>query len=651
MKKVQISLDYLWVAENTQKDFAVANELEKIVMQKLTERNINFKFPDLLRLDCEVIIIDDIDDLALQVLMRDALKDLLKDEKIIDDVAKIDITELAEENDKLDKCLKEIDSMVGAEEFKKLINECVLMARSVPTYLSTKDIFIRQCYLFSINDGCGLSKSLRLFAETLFELGLLEPKDEKFVVEINDVPPPQAGAPSPFSMVQRAILDNKESARRIIMVDIKEWMTHTNDKRFRELLTFIEDNLTDKIVVFRVPFVEKDILNGIKKSIGDILSVREVSFVPFDNEELIKYAKIFVTKYGFKVDDDVWDVVLDRINEEKNDGLFYGINTVEKIIREMIYKKILHDSKKRFLNMLIKKEEVYDLAASHAEKEKTGAEMLEELIGVENIKKRIDEIVAQIEMAAQNPKLGAPCIHMRFLGNPGTGKTTVARIIGKILKEKGILRNGKFFECSGRDLCGEYIGHTAPKTAAKCRDAYGSVLFIDEAYSLYRGAASSERDFGREAIDTLIAEMENHRSDLVVIMAGYTDDMNELMKGNIGLASRMPYVIEFPNYTRQQLFEIFMLMVNKTIKYEVGFDDVVKEYFDTLSEDVITAKEFSNARFVRNLFERTCGKAALRVQLNKDDPNLLIKEDFLAASSEAEFAKMMQKKNPRIGFI
>ena len=152
-----------------------------------------------------------------------------------------------------------------------------------------------------------------------------------------------------------------------------------------------------------------------------------------------------------------------------------------------------------------------------------------------------------------------PCIHMRFVGNPGTGKTTVARIIGKILKEKGVLRIGNFYEYAGRDFCGRYVGETAPKTASICRDAYGSVLFIDEAYSLYRGDDNS-RDYGREALDTLIAEMENHRNDFVVIMAGYTDDMDKLMAGNMGLASRMPYTIEFPNFTREQLYEIFESM-------------------------------------------------------------------------------------------
>ena len=125
---------------------------------------------------------------------------------------------------------------------------------------------------------------------------------------------------------------------------------------------------------------------------------------------------------------------------------------------------------------------------------------------------------------------------MRFVGSPGTGKTTVARIIGQILKQEGILRKGGFFEYKARDLVAEYIGQTAVKTSTICRDAYGSVLFLDEAYSLYEGS-NYENDYGKEAITTLVSEMENHREDMLVIMAGYTDEMDHLMKANPGLRS------------------------------------------------------------------------------------------------------------------
>ena len=181
-----------------------------------------------------------------------------------------------------------------------------------------------------------------------------------------------------------------------------------------------------------------------------------------------------------------------------------------------------------------------------------------------------------------------------------------------------------------------------------CRDAYGSVLFLDEAYALYDGDHGSN-DYGKEALTTLISEMENHRDDMLVIMAGYTDDMETLMNGNAGLRSRMPYAITFPNYTRYQLFEIFMLMVKKHFKFTDGLQGEAKKYFESLTDAYVSSKEFANARFVRNLYERTWSKAALRASLSGLDEIELTSDDFLVASADSEFSEKIEVKN-RIGF-
>ena len=173
-------------------------------------------------------------------------------------------------------------------------------------------------------------------------------------------------------------------------------------------------------------------------------------------------------------------------------------------------------------------------------------------------------------------------MHMKFLGAPGTGKTTVARILGKALKEEGLLEKGNFFEYRGRDLCGQYIGQTATITKDICRKAYGSVLFIDEAYSLYKGK-DNERDYGKEAVVTLMTEMENHPNDLLLIFAGYDDEMDMLMEANPGLSSRLPFTIRFDNYSSEELYHIFETMATKDFECEKALLDEAKKYFTTLT--------------------------------------------------------------------
>lgn len=550
---------------------------------------------------------------------------------------------------KIEAALKSVDALVGADEFKALMHEIVKVAPGLIKH-NAVEVFTHQCYIFSINQGYGLTTYLKHFCSVTEKAGLITYCKDFAIADRKVTMPQGKDQGNPFHEVVAELLRPRKEGVRILCVDISEWMSKISDKRFREFLGIVSRHLDKNIFIFKVPFVEKEVINDIKKGIGDVLQVRDISFVPFDSQELRLCAKAQFEKKGFSVKDDVWEVFDAKINEEKNDGRFYGFNTLDKVIREMIYLKMLNNAASGVDDNIVKAEEIEGLVNIKDQDNLPGLELLDTFIGMSTVKRRVEEIVAQIELSSKNEKLGAPCIHMRFVGNPGTGKTTVARLVGKVLKEKGILRNGNFFEYSGRDFCGQFIGETAPKTAAMCRDAYGSVLFIDEAYSLYRGGHDS-RDYGREVIETLIAEMENHRNDLVVIMAGYPDEMQTLMGANAGLESRMPYIVEFPNYTREQLFDIFMLMVNKSFSQGEGFKEVAKEYFDNLPDEIVLSKEFSNARFVRNLFERTWGKAVLRCQLNKQECNCLTKEDFLLSSSEKEFKKIMSKPKRSLGFV
>lgn len=539
-----------------------------------------------------------------------------------------------------------IASLVGSEEFKELAREINAISVQIKKH-KTFSVFANRSYLFSINDGCGLSTYLTLLRDLMTECGVFRFAEGACIIEETLRQRAPAEMPDAY-LGELAKLKTGKIRGALICVDISQWIGKTDDPDFRNMLSVIEDSTDDNIFVFRVPFIEGEVLQGVKNSLSDVLFIKEVSITPFDLAQLEECAERSFKALGYTMDVDAWEVFDTRIAEEKSDGRFYDINTVNKVVNEMVYRKLIFNSENGCDDTVIKAGDIMSLAVTYRQKAKTAEEMLSELVGMDDVKERVLEIINQIKVSLQND-IGSPCLHMQFVGNPGTGKTTVARIVGKLLKEAGVLRNGGFFEYTGRDFCGKFIGETAPKTASMCRDAYGSVLFIDEAYSLYRGNDDA-KDFGREALDTLIAQMENHRTDLVVILAGYERDMEKLMEGNSGLSGRIPYMIKFRNYRPDELFAIFEKLLKDSFPYDEDVLDTARKYFESIPEDVLVSKEFSNARFVRNLFERTWSKSAMRSRLTENGTIRITAEDFVLASSEREFKATIGRKNRSFGF-
>ena len=539
------------------------------------------------------------------------------------------------------RVLNDIDNIISGDDFKTLAHEIALIAPQLEIN-GTQKIFVNQRYLFAINDGSGLDNYLNNLVYLVNELGIC--KLNRQIVNLK-LQARQSSSDSRMDLLDKL---GRKSGQYLACIDISEWMNEVNSVEFKEFLSSLKDTCDGSILVFRIPFVDKEVMNNIARALNDVMFIRALSFPPYTNEQIGQIAERMLKEYGFTMDAPAWKGFYDRIREESSDGRFYGEDTIAKVVGELLYNKQLSNAEQQVDSKQITQADTEKLCSVEFVDNVSGLEMLDKMVGTASIKQRIQEIISQIELVRQTPTLGNPCLHMRFVGNPGTGKTTVARIIGKILKEKNILRVGEFYEHAGRDFCGRYIGQTAPKTLSICREAYGSVLFIDEAYSLYRGD-DNDKDFGREALDTLIAEMENHRSDMVVIMAGYTDDMNKLLRGNAGLSSRMPYTIEFPNFTREQLYEIFISMCKSAVPYTEEMLAEAKTYFLNMDEAYVTSKEFSNARFVRNLYERVCAKAAMRTQLAGEKQVMLAKEDFVRAIADKDFV-VSKKKTSKIGF-
>jgi len=270
---------------------------------------------------------------------------------------------------------------------------------------------------------------------------------------------------------------------------------------------------------------------------------------------------------------------------------------------------------------------------------------LEKMIGLENVKGLIKELRAFVEIQRRRQREGlmnsASTLHMIFKGNPGTGKSTIARLMGRLFKELGILSQGHLVEVERADLVGEYIGHTAHKAREQLKKAVGGILFIDEAYSLARGG---EKDFGREAIDVLVKGMEDYRDNLILILAGYKDEMDYFLETNPGLRSRFPIQLEFPDYTVAELLAIARLMLEE--KQYFLAPAAAAELEKILRREVLGGHRYNgNARLVRNIIERAMRRQALRLvskkNLSRRDLMSIEKEDLVrpalpAAAREGE---------------
>lgn len=358
----------------------------------------------------------------------------------------------------------------------------------------------------------------------------------------------------------------------------------------------------------------------------------------YTDQELLKIAENIASDHHYKIEEKGYEALKKRIDRERIDETFGNA----RFIREVV-----NDAEKNLANRLVAVGNFSqkDLTVLKAEdifpekrEEKNLQELLEELTGLTglaSVKESVEELLDKIAVQKEAQRRGIQgdfstgTLHMAFKGSAGTGKTTVARLLGRILAELGVLKRGDVFvEVTRADLIGQYQGHTAAKVKDVVRSAMGGVLFIDEAYALVKDRNDS---FGREAVDTLVAEMENHRGALVVILAGYTTDIDRFLKENQGLRSRVTRDLIFADYTTEELLEIFCgLAKGAGVLMEEELLPALRQRI--LKESGIP--DFGNGRGVRNVFEAVCRRRDRRVAALLREGEALKDEDFLRITEE-----------------
>lgn len=353
----------------------------------------------------------------------------------------------------------------------------------------------------------------------------------------------------------------------------------------------------------------------------------------YSNDELISIAESIAMDNDYLLTNEAKLELAIRLDKERVDETFGNARTVKNIVLEAIFRKgsnRMNENDSIIKYVLLEK---VDFSVKIDTQNENPSEQLKNLIGLETVKNEIESLVAFVKIQKLRQENGLPIVpiqlHAVFSGNPGTGKTTVAKIYADFLKEYGILKRGHLIISSRSDFVAGYVGQTAIKTKKKIREALGGVLFIDEAYSLL---SQSGNDFGKEMVDTLVDEMTKHNENLVVILAGYPNEMEKLLESNPGLRSRFKKFIAFPDYSMEEL-------VTMMEKYGEGFhyqlSDEAKNYlYSTLS----SMKIEGNGRFATNLIDEAIQAQALRLVVETTENNDQLTPDIFIEKSDVQVA-------------
>ena len=512
----------------------------------------------------------------------------------------------------LDEIKKELANVVGLAKVKEYVLnlENHLQVRQLRENAGYKSSSLTMHMIFTGNPGTGKTTIARIVAKYLKAIGVLSTGQLREVSRADLVGQYVGHTAKLTNEVIQSALGG------VLFIDEAYALSRDKNDPFGqeaidELVKGMEDHRDDLVVILAGYKEEmENFLNtnpGLKSRFPNV-----IEFEDYTPEEMLQIAEITAKTKGYRIAEECHEALLRLFEKSQIKGKNDSGNG--RLVRNVIESAILEQSK-RVLNQtnaeldLLKYEDFKFESFEKFDLEKE----LSQIIGLENVK---DFIRTQYRLLLANEKRrkagvsvdATQTLNMIFAGNPGTGKTTIARVMAKMFKDMGLLKRGHLVETDSGGLVAEYVGRTAKKTEELLRSALGGVLFIDEAYALSRNSGS----FGQEAIDTLVKLIEDYRGEIVVILAGYKKEMRDFLKANSGLESRFPIVIDFPDYTPEELYAIALNMISAK-----GFT-ITEQAKDVLREHIFRAHKTAtahsgNGRMVRNIVEKILRNQSARV--------------------------------------
>lgn len=527
----------------------------------------------------------------------------------------------------------ELNKLVGLNSVKNEINKMIRLVefneKRISQGLSPEENSLHS--VFMGNPGTGKTTVARLIGQILFENKALYNKEEFIFVEATE-------SDLISSYVGRTAEQTQELLEKanggILFID-EAYTLNKGDssvnfgqEAINTILKYMEDHRNEIMIIFAgytkemEQFLETN--PGLKSRVPN-----KFIFEDYTGEEIVQIGEdILIEKQYVLEDRDYYRKNVSFAYEEsldRSNGRWIR-NFNEKLLR--VLASIVIESNSSDVSTITNEDidEVFNIGKyqNYNDNNEDAYESLNKLIGINKVKEQVNEFISLAELNKRRMEQGRPnqnfTLHSIFLGNPGTGKTTVARILGNLLYQKSIIKENKFIEVSRSDLVAGYTGQTAIKTRKVLKSALGGVLFIDEAYSLTQGAG----DFGSEAIDEILKFMEDHRDNIVIIFAGYDKEMQEFLSSNSGLRSRVPNEFDFEDYSIDELVKIGLMSLDK-FGYSVNRD----LYYEVVYNNYHKTNDNSNGRWIRNLNERLIGAMSQRISKhNIEDINTITDEDL-----------------------